>query len=244
MREYDDNSEASDTILVVDRSRFVVFSTYSSTRVKISRLAQLPPPPYGGSAIHTNEADAIADVNVGWDQLPAVVTADCRTPVALSGYQRNAASIPKVPSSQSTPAPASDRYLLTAAGRYRMRLKSVSGEKAICEVKVQRHGQIVTHFGRVNIPMKTVSTPGAIALQLPAEGLIIAPSIDGITYSLTCSDGRGVDSSIKGAKFVGSVPPNQTCLLAIVAASPMKFETIDVNIIRLPSVPNAPGERK
>jgi hypothetical protein len=91
--------------------------------------------------------------------------------------------------------------------------------------------------------MKTGSAYAAIALRMPAEGLIIAPRSDRITYSLSCSDGRGVDTSIRGAKFIGSLPPGQICLLAIAGAAPLKFETIHFDVLKLPSA-NAPGQRR
>jgi hypothetical protein len=243
MRDNEDYDDNSDTIIVIDRNPFVVFSAYSPATVKISRLMQLPLLQYDGGAVHSNQVDAIAEVNVAWDQLPAVVTADCSAPVIFSGYGGDGASLPKVSSSQNTGGLKSDQYLLTAAGRYRMRLKSASDEKPICDVQVQRHGEIINHFGRVSIPMKTGTPQAAIALQLPAEGLIIAPTSDRITYSLTCSDGRGVDTSIRGAKFIGSLPPSQTCILAMAAAGPLKFETIHVDVHNLPSA-SAPGGRR
>ena len=240
----DEVYDKSDTIVVIDRNRFVVISAYSSSvRVKISRLVQLPLLRYNGGGIRTNEVEAIAEVNVGWHQLPAVVTADCSGPVVLLGYSGTDVSIPKIPSSQSTEGLESGQYLLTAAGRHRLRLKSASGDKAICEVQVQPHGEIINHFGRVSIPMKTGAPQAAIALQLPAEGLIIAPTTDRIAYSLTCSDGRGVDTSIRGAKFIGSLPPSQTCILAMATAGPLKSETIHVDVHNLPGA-RVPGGRR
>jgi hypothetical protein len=240
----DEDYNKSDTIVVIDRHRFVVISAaYSSARVKISRLVQLPLLQYNGGGIHTNEVDAIAEVKVGWDQLPAVVTADCSGPIVLSAYPGTDTSIPRVTSSQSAGELESDQYLLTAAGTYRMRLKSASGEKTICEVRIQRFGEIVPHFRRVSIPMKIGSAHAAIALHVRAEGLIIAPSSERITYRLSCSDGRGVDTSITGAKFIGSLPAGQTCLLAIARSNLLKFETIHVDVLKLPSA-NAPGQRR
>jgi hypothetical protein len=210
--------------------------------VKISRLA-LRHLTYDGQMGFHLEGDAIAEIDVGWDHLPALVIPHCNNAANFSGYGGDGALLPKVQLSQSAEWQKSDQYLLTTAGTYRMRLKPVSGGNATCEVQVQQHGNIVTRFGRVSVPMKVGSVVEAIPLRMPADGLIIAPSIEPITYSLSCRRGAGVDTSITGRKFTGWLPAGQICILAIANSDPSKFESVHIDTIKLPSG-NVPGPRR
>jgi hypothetical protein len=234
--------DSQETVVVIDRFPLLVFSSNTVYEVKISRLAPTHHTYDGQMGFHV-EGDAIAEIDVGWDRLPALVIPHCNNAANFSGYGADGTLLPKVQSSQSAEWKKSDQYLLTTAGTYRMRLKPVSGEKATCEVQVQQQGRIVTRFERVSVPMKVGSVVGAIALRMPAEGLIVAPSIEPITYSLSCRGGGGIDMSITGRKFTGWLPAGQICILAIANSDPSKFESVHIDTIKLPSG-NVPGPRR
>ena len=148
--------DSQETVVVIDRRPLLAFSSQLLYKVKISRLA-LTHHTYDGQMGFHIEGDAIAEIDVGWDHLPALVIAHCNNAANFSGYGGDGTPLPKVQSSQSAEWQKSDQYLLTTAGTYRMRLKPVSGEKATCEVQVQQQGKIVNHFGRVSVPMKVGS---------------------------------------------------------------------------------------
>jgi hypothetical protein len=234
--------DSQETVVVIDRRPLLAFSSSTSDKVKISRL-DVSHHTYNGQMGFHIEGDAIAEIDVGWDHLPALANAHCKNVTNFLGYGGAGTPLPKVQSSQSAEWQKSDQYLLTTAGTYRMRLKPASGEKATCEIQVQQQGKIVKNFGRVGVPMKVGSAVGAIALQLPAEGLIIAPSIEPITYSLSCRGGGGVDMSIAGGKFIGWLPAGRICILAVANSAPSKFESVDIDAIKLPGV-NVTGPRR
>jgi hypothetical protein len=234
--------DSQETVVVIDRRPLLAFSSSTADTVKISRLA-LRHLMYDGQMGFRLEGNEIAEIDVGWDHLPALVNAHCNNAANFSGYRGDGTLLPKAESSQSAEWKEGDQYLLTTAGTYRMRLKPVSGENAACEVQVQPQGRIVTRFGRVSVPMKVGSVMEAIPLRMPAEGLIIAPSIEPITYSLSCRSGGGVDMSITGRKFTGWLPAGQICILAIANSDPLKFESLHINAIKLPDS-NLPGPRR
>jgi hypothetical protein len=226
--------DSQETVVVIDHLPLLVFSSDTAYEVKISRLAPTHHTYDGQMGFHL-EGDSMAEIDVSWDHLPALVIPHCNNAANFSGYAGDGTLLPKLQSSQSAEWKKGDQYLLTTAGTYRMRVKSVSGEKATCEVQVQQQGNIVTRFGRVSVPMKVGSAVGAIALRMPAEGLIIAPSIEPITYSLSCRGGRGVNMSIMGGKFTEWLPAGQICILAIANSEPSKFESVRIDAIKLPN---------
>jgi hypothetical protein len=234
--------DSHETVVVIDRRPLLAFSSSTSDKVKISRL-DVRHHTYDGQMSFHVEGDAIAEIDVGWDHLPALAIAHCKNVANFLGYGVDGTPLPKVQSSQSAELQKSDQYLLTTAGTYRMRLKPVPGKKATCEVQVQQQGKMVNNFGRVGVPMKVGSAVGAIALRMPAEGLIIAPSIGPITYSLSCRGGGGVDMSIAGGKFTGWLPAGRICILAIANSDPSKFETVHIDAIKLPGI-NVTGPRR